>query len=177
MTTRYTLSVITAIIGFFCLAIMAGCAGTMYTPRTSVEVETDSFSGQTKLLGIEKKFGPPTNVSYHMIRTMVDENGNIENQLYVVHRYGSPDWRFYEDASFEGDETAQFTRIDRDVLGCSAGSCEHEEIFGVLLPSGFLKENKGGFRVKFYADSGDELVLNVTGNQVSKQLSEIKDYN
>lgn len=156
------------------MALLAGCIPTIqYTPRTTVEMEASAFESTVTFLGIEQRYGGHA-LNRHFLRSWLDkESGGVSHQLYVVQYYGD-DWRFWSRANGPDAAPLELTRISQDVISCSAyGGCLHSENFGVSIPDSALAANPSGYSLKVYARSGHDMVLRITGVQITHQRNEI----
>ncbi|MGH7481796.1 MAG: hypothetical protein ACRELV_06535, partial [Longimicrobiales bacterium] len=85
-------------------------------------------------------------------------------------------WRFWARANSQEAEPLEFVEIASDVVTCSGyGGCSYHESFGASIPHRALLASSEGYRVKFYARDGSELVINVTPAQIAAQLAAIEN--
>jgi hypothetical protein len=102
----------------------------------------------------------------------------IAHQLHVANYYRSSEgWIVWSRANGEDAQPLEFVSIHRGVLSCGADSgCALEEEFGAVIPDTMLRAYQGGFSVKFYADTGQDLVIHLTSQQIQQQLKAIEDF-
>lgn len=159
-------------------ACVVGCASLttlppQLQPRMFVQVAPDRFAGMVAFNGIEKTF-PGDRFNRFELRSWIAKDGGLTHQLYVSDYYEGS-WRFYDQAAGEDARTLEFTEISRDVIACGElTGCSMSEIFGADLPDSLLRAHTaGGYAVKFYAKSGDTLVVHLAPEQITKQLAAI----
>lgn len=152
--------------------LFAGC--TMQKLRKEPEMKKDDFSN-SQLLGVQKKIGSEDMFGYdkYFLRSFETDSSWL-HQLCVDIDYYGDDWRFYYSAKDENKHSLKFVEIDRRVIDCDTYDCKYEELFSALIPEEKLKNNIDGYRVKFYAKDGSEVVVELTENQIRKQLNTIQ---
>ncbi|CAN5476085.1 hypothetical protein BH24GEM3_BH24GEM3_02090 [soil metagenome] len=157
--------------------LLQGCAtvgNTLIPLNSSVRVKDSDFERTVTLLGVEERIGKISD--YAFLRSGVDKvSGEAIHQLYVTYKYGG-DWRFYGRANGAGGVSLDFVEIERKVQYCST-TCYFSEDFGATLPEELLREYRNrGYQVKFYAQSGDELIVTLSPNQITEQLRALDSY-
>jgi hypothetical protein len=141
-----------------------------------VKVEDSQFEQSATFLGSEAKWKNDPSSSY-FLRSWVDKtSGAVKHQLYVGDYYNGS-WIFWDRVNSQDAQPLEFVPITRRVVGCySTIGCYYEETFGVSIPDAMLKAHQDGFMVKFYAKTGNELILPVTSQQIRQQLKAIDAY-
>jgi len=157
---------------FFLSAIFCSCASLMgVSLREQVEIKSDEFEPNITINGIEL---PIDNNPYeqYFLRSFVNKKSkSVLHQLYVNYTYAG-DWRFFNRAYAKGSKELKFTGIKRDV-NCSSYGCSYNEHFGITIPGKYLRNNTGGFSVKVLSKSGHDLVLKVSGKQITEQIKAV----
>lgn len=163
---------------FFITILLSACAAGGLVTRDTVEADTDEFDtsvtfrGITETNGESESFGASNSRTY-FIRSFLDkESGEISHQLYISIDYFN-DWRFYNRASLVGGDNPEFIEIASDV-DCSSYGCTYNEQMAVTMSDKYLRDHENGFKVKVSSKSGHETVINVTSNQIVKQLQKIE---
>ena len=167
----------------FLMVTLLGCAVHEFPPsspppQTAVKVEERQSEGIATFLGIKQPYpGDASHTSF--LRSVVEKtNGQVAHQLYVAHYYRSAEgWIVWSQAHGEDTQPLEFVAIHRGVISCSAGSgCALEEDFGAVIPDIMLRAYQGGFSVTFSADTGQEMVIQVTAQHIQQQLKAIDDF-
>lgn len=160
------------------MIILSGCSSSRFVSRDSVEIHRDDFSSQIEYLGVTKQINAESisdeGVNYFLRSFENTESGNIEHQIYVDIYYMSSSWRYYQRAAYEGGDDADFVQINRDVVTCTSGICAFNEVFGIQVPHGVLMENIDGLRLKAYAQSGNEFIIELSEEQITAQLNALE---
>jgi hypothetical protein len=171
---------------FLCSVLMVtllGCAvrelpPSSPPPQTAVKVEESQSERFTTFLGIKHPYpGDASNTSF--LRSVVEKtNGQVAHQLYVANYYRSSEgWLVWSRAHGEDAQALEFVAIHRGVISCGADSgCALEEDFGAVIPDTMLRAYQDGFSVKFSAETGQELVIHLTAQQIQQQLKAIEDF-
>jgi hypothetical protein len=148
-------------------ACMAGARSLRSTP----EIADDPFAGQVTILGIEQRYGDAAGHTY-FLRTWVDRSNRLpEHQLYVNYS-GVRDWAHFTRANDEDTDALEVVEIDSDTQCYSAAyPCILYESFGIGIADDKLRQHGDGYAVKAYAQSGAEIVLEVSAEQIGRQLA------
>jgi hypothetical protein len=110
----------------------------------------------------------------YFLRTFINKkNKDISHQIYVICRYIGNDWRHYYIGYFKGGELCDIVRIDTDV-SCTLNYCYYQEDLGINISNKFLLNNQNGFSVKIVSKSGNDIIINVSKEQIESQLEAIK---
>jgi hypothetical protein len=148
------------------------------SPQTAVKVEESQSEGIATFLGIKQAYpGDASNI--YFLRSVVERtNGQVAHQLYVANYYRSSEgWIVWSQANGEDAQPLEFVDIHRGVISCSeASGCALEEDFGAVIPDTVLRAYQGGFSVKFSAETGQEMVIHLTAQQIQQQLKAIDDF-
>ena len=171
---------------FLCSVLMVtllGCAVRALPPdspppQTAVKVEESPSESVTTFLGIKQPYPGDASNTYFLRSVVEKTNGQVAHQLYVANYYrSSAGWIVWSRAHGEDAQPLEFVAIHRGVLACGADSgCALEEEFGAVIPDTMLRASQSGFSVKFYAETGQELVLHLTSQQIQQQLKAIEDF-
>lgn len=155
----------------FALSI-AGCStrvtgGLDQLSRVKVRIEDDQFERVTRIVGPSVSERGAT----HFLRSFVlSGRSPTSHQFYVIDRYGG-DWKFWRRAAAPG-YPLEFTEISRDVGSCRNG-CTLTESFAAEIPDSLLRASRDSLAVKFYAKSGDQMVLVLRPVQIAAQLAAV----
>lgn len=165
------------------LVTLLGCAGrelppSSPPPQLAVQVEESPSESFTTFFGIKHPYpGDASNTSF--LRSVVEKtSGQVAHQLYVANYYrSSAGWIVWSRAHGEAAQLLEFDAIHRGVLSCGAdGGCALVEEFGAVIPDPMLRAYQGGFSVTFSAETGQELVIHLTAQQIQQQLKAIADF-
>ena len=164
----------------FLMVTLLGCAVREPPPSSpplqdAVKVEQSQSESFTTFLGIKQPYPGDASNTY-LLRSVVEKtSGQVAHQLYVANYYRSAEgWRVWSRAHGEDAQPFEFVAIHRGVLSCDADSgCALEEEFGAVIPDPMLRAHQSGFSVTFAADTGQELVLHLTAQQIQQQLKAI----
>jgi len=86
-------------------------------------------------------------------------------------------WVIWSRANTQDAQQLEFVSIRRAVISCgSYTGCSYAEDFGATIPDTILKTHLDGFSVKFYAQTGKEMVITLTSQQIRQQLKAIEDF-
>ncbi|MFP4017949.1 MAG: hypothetical protein ACLFUH_01760 [Bacteroidales bacterium] len=140
--------------------------------KQTVKVEFDEFSGETKIVGIKER-GKVNYVKYlTFIRSFIKDD-QITHQLYVILEYRN-DWRFYNRSNGQDKRKLETVNIERDV-DCY-NFCEYVEHLGIYIDESILEKYQDkGYKIKMYAKSGHETVINFTSEQIDRHLKKISE--
>jgi hypothetical protein len=143
----------------------------------SAKIEDDNFSAQATVSGPSKLINPFGGTSrLWFIRGWVDKSsGAATYQLYVQTGY-LWHWRFWQAAADDHAGPHQVVPIDRTVEDCGGGLCAYDETVGVELDDAFIRSRAGGFQLKLSGQSGDELILSVSQDQIAPVLAAVDQY-
>src|SRR5215471_5971720 len=119
-----------------------------------------------------------------LVQDMVGNQHTIYRPMCVLAFYrivdyykSSEGWRVWSRANGEDTQPLEFVSVHRGVLSCGADSgCALEEDFGAVIPDTMLRAYQGGFSVKFSAETGQEMVIHLTSQQIQQQLKAIEDF-
>ena len=167
----------------FLMVTLLGCAvralpPSSPPPQTAVKVEESPSESFTTFLGIKQPYPGDASNTYFLRSVVEKTSSQVAHQLYVANYYRSAEgWIVWSRANGEDAQPLEFVAIHRGVLSCGADSgCALEEEFGAVIPDTMLRASPGGFSVKFYADTGQELVIHLTSQQIQQQLKAIEDF-
>src|SRR5215471_4621000 len=170
-------------LGGFLMVTLLGCAGhelppSSPPPQTAVKVEERPSEGIATFLGIKQPYPGDASNTYFLRSVVEKTNGQVAHQLYVSNYYRSSEgWRVWSRANGEDTQPLEFVSVHRGVLSCGADSgCALEEDFGAVIPDTMLRAYQGGFSVKFSAETGQEMVIHLTSQQIQQQLKAIEDF-
>lgn len=161
------------ILGVF---IIASCSTVNHTANDYIQVEDDPFKTSIIYSGISKQDSQWKGLRNELTHTSFiksykdKESGSLKHELYAAVTYHG-DWHLFERAALRGGTDTEFSLIDKTIEYCSDISCRRTEEFTIPLEEKFLIENKDGFDMKVFAQSGKEFILSVTNLQISAQLS------
>ena len=135
-------------------------------PYKTVKIYNGLTNQEYELYGLQKRITHTSN-----IRSIEEKDtGEFTHQLYAAVTYfGS--WHNFERAAYRGGRDAGFTAIDQTQEYCTDHTCKLTERFSIPLDEDFLIENRDGFTIKVFAESGEEIILSLTNFQISAQLS------
>ncbi|MCX7085174.1 MAG: hypothetical protein NTY69_06500 [Methylococcales bacterium] len=106
------------------------------------------------------------------LRSWLDKNiGTVKHQLYLDTKYK---WSWINWNSAHADDTSVFetTNISSDV-DCKS-VCTFYETIGIEITDDYLKNRlNNGFRIKISGHSGDEIIIQLTTEQIKAQLDAI----
>jgi hypothetical protein len=167
----------------FLMVILMGCAArelppSSPPPQTAVKVEESQSESVATFLGIKQPYPGDASNTYFLRSVVEKTNGQVAHQLYVSNYYRSSEgWRVWSRANGEDTQPLEFVSVHRGVLSCGADSgCALEEDFGAVIPDTMLRAYQGGFSVKFSAETGQEMVIHLTSQQIQQQLKAIEDF-
>jgi hypothetical protein len=167
----------------FLMVTLLGCAVRELPPSSpplqeAVKVEESPSESVTTFLGLKQPYPGDASNNYFLRSVVEKTNGQVAHQLYVSNYYRSSEgWIVWSRANGEGAQPLEFVAIHRGVLSCGADiGCALEEDFGAVIPDTMLRAYPGGFTVKFYAETGQELVIHLTSQQIQQQLKAIEDF-
>jgi hypothetical protein len=167
----------------FLMVTLLGCAvralpPSSPPPQTAVKVEESPSESFTTFLGIKQPYPGDASNNYFLRSVVEKTSGQVAHQLYVANYYRSSEgWIVWSRANGEDAQPLEFVSIHRGVLSCGADSgCALEEEFGAVIPDTMLRAYQGGFSVKFYAETGQDLVIHLTSQQIQQQLKAIEDF-
>ena len=167
----------------FLMVTLLGCTVREPPPSTpplqeAVKVEQSQSESFTTFLGIKQPYPGDASNNYFLRSVVEKTSGQIAHQLYVANYYRSSEgWIVWSRANGEDAQLLEFVAIHRGVLACGADSgCALEEEFGAVIPDTMLRASPGGFSVQFYAETGKELVIHLTSQQIQQQLKAIEDF-
>lgn len=153
--------------------ILTGCASSQYVSRDAVEIVNDPYADKIEYLGIthgEKADGLKADSHNYFLRSLRDaDTGEVRHQLYIENYYLASNWKFYERASYMGGEDAEFVKISSEVITCPGG-CVYNEIFAVMIPDNRLRDESDGISLKVYAQSGNEMIIDISERQITAQI-------
>ena len=162
---------------------LLGCAVHERPPSSpplqpAVKVEESPSESFATVLGIKQPYPGDASNTYFLRSVVEKTNGQVAHQLYVANSYRSSEgWIVWSQANGEDAQPLEFVAIHRGVISCSAGSgCALEEDFGAVIPDTVLRAHQGGFSVKFSAETGQEMVIHLTAQQIQQQLKAIDDF-
>ena len=163
------------------MIILSGCSSSRFVSRDSVEIHRDDFSSEIEYLGITQQSKELSSTDFgddsfsFFLRSFKDiDTGEVNHQIYVDVYYMTSNWKFYQRASFEGGTNADFVMIGRNVVTCTHGLCVYNEVFGIQIPNNALYDNIDGLSVKAYAQSGHELIVKLSEEQIQAQLQALE---
>ena len=144
-------------------------------PPTAVTVEEHPSESFTTFLGIKQPYPGDASNTYFLRSVVEQTHGQAAHQLYVANYYRSAEgWKVWSRAHGENAHPLEFVAIHRGVLSCGADSgCALEEEFGAVIPDTMLRAHQGGFAVTFSAETGQEMVIHLTAQQIQQQLKTI----
>jgi len=153
---------------------LAGCM----TADKTVRVKKDRFSESIKILGrevVHKDQGLFNTKRFkHFLRSYVNKKtGQVTHQLYFTTDYSRSDWHNYETAKLKGGRGLKVEQIGSDVTVDQYGTRYYETLIAII-PNKILKDNKDGFFVKWYAQSGHSVKMLITPEQVKQQLAAVE---
>jgi hypothetical protein len=175
--------------------IIAGCAQQGYpgsqagyqappiqeVPKV-VQVNDDKFSKTITLVGYEQvqRVHPQGGDSFiHQLRSWINrDTGEVTHQIYVSQVYGGTGWRHWNRANDQTANPMEFNSINKKVGSCSGrgAGCVHTETFGIDVGDVALKNAlTTGYMFKIYSQSGEERVLILSADQISKQLDAVAE--
>ena len=167
----------------FLMVTLMGCAVRELPPpspplQTAVKVEESPSESFTTFLGIKQPYPGDASNNYFLRSVVEKTSGQVAHQLYVANYYRSSEgWIVWSRANGEDAQPLEFVSIHRGVLSCGADiGCALEEDFGAVIPDTILRAYQGGFSVKFYAETGQEMVIHLTSQQIQQQLKTIEDF-
>ena len=167
----------------FLMVTLLGCAVRELPPsspplQTAVKVEESPSESFTTFLGIKQPYPGDASNNYFLRSVVEKTSGQVAHQLYVANYYRSSEgWIVWSRANGEDAQPLEFVSIHRGVISCGADvGCALEEDFGAVIPDPKLRAYQGGFSVKFYAETGKELVIQLTSQQIQQQLKAIEDF-
>ena len=167
----------------FLMVTLLGCTVREPPPSTpplqdAVKVEQSQSESLTTFLGIKQPYPGDASNNYFLRSVVEKTSGQVAHQLYVANYYRSSEgWIVWSRANGEDAQPLEFVAIHRGVLSCGADTgCALEEDFGAVIPDTMLRAYPGGFSVKFYAETGKELVIHLTSQQIQQQLKAIEDF-
>ena len=172
----------TKTIAALCLYILlAGCGGKSITEFSSdeiamnVSVVNDPFDTKSKYVGMRVGgYEYMVGSTYYNLRSWKTKAASVSHQVYVTITY-LYDWQYFNRARLPGGKSLSINVIDRDV-NCSYGGsgCKFTETLGVSISDGLLKRYAdSGMKIKFYAKSGHERVIDVKANYIKGHLKAI----
>jgi hypothetical protein len=167
----------------FLMVTLLGCTVREPPPSTpplqdAVKVEQSQSESFTTFLGIKQPYPGDASNNYFLRSVVEKTSGQVAHQLYVANYYRSSEgWIVWSRANGEDAQPLEFVAIHRGVLSCGADiGCALEEDFGAVIPDTMLRAYPGGFSVQFYAETGKELVIHLTSQQIQQQLKAIDDF-
>jgi hypothetical protein len=179
MTLRIRLQLLCSVL----MVTLLGCAGRALPPsspppHTAVTVEENPSGSVTTFLGIKQPYPGHASNAYFLRSVVEKTSGQVAHQLYVVNAYRSAEgWSVWSRANGGDAQPLEFVAIHRGVRSCDAESgCALEEEFGAVIPDPLLRASPGGFAVTFFAETGQELVIHLTAQQIQQQLKAIDDF-
>jgi hypothetical protein len=165
------------------MLFVGGCAALGGAPQTvgdSVQVESDQFSKDITLTGVGVLINPlGGTVRKWFIRSWINKDTHaVSHQLYVSISY-TGDWKFFQWAADDTSKTLEVVKIDSHVDSCSGGflGCDLSETVGITLDDATLRGRATqGYQIKLSAKSGDALILDISPEQITKQLAAVDAY-
>jgi hypothetical protein len=165
------------------MVTLLGCAVRELPPSSpplqdAVKVEESQSESLTTFLGIKQPYPGDASNTYFLRSVVEKTNGQIAHQLYVSNYYRSSEgWIVWSRAHGEDAQPLEFVAIHRGVLSCGADmGCALEEDFGAVIPDTMLRAYQGGFSVTFSAETGQEMVIHLTAQQIQQQLKAIEEF-
>lgn len=165
------------------MVTLLGCAVRELPPSSpplqdAVKVEESQSESLTTFLGIKQPYPGDASNTYFLRSVVEKTNGQIAHQLYVSNYYRSSEgWIVWSRAHGEDAQPLEFVAIHRGVLSCDADmGCALEEDFGAVIPDTMLRAYQGGFSVTFSAETGQEMVIHLTAQQIQQQLKAIEEF-
>jgi hypothetical protein len=165
------------------MVTLLGCAVRELPPSSpplqdAVKVEASPSESFTTFLGIKQPYPGDASNTYFLRSVVEKANGQVAHQLYVSNYYRSSEgWKVWSRAHGEDAQPLEFVAIHRGIVSCGADSgCALEEEFGAVIPDTMLRANQGGFAVKFSAETGQELMIHLTAQQIQQQLRAIEEF-
>jgi hypothetical protein len=167
----------------FLMVTVMGCAvreppPSSTRPQTAVKVEESQSESIATFLGIKQPY-PGDESNNYFLRSVVEKtSGQVAHQLYVANYYrSSKGWILWSRADGEDAQPLEFVAIHHGVISCGTDiGCALEEDFGAVIPDPMLRAYQGGLSVKFYAETGTEMVIHLTSQQIQQQLKAIEDF-
>ena len=163
------------VIIFTAAIVLTGCFSLPEVEREARVIE-DDFERYIRIVGIGNTSRPgPISKAQYFLRSFTSKTkkGDTEHQLYVTATYSGENWHYYNRALLKGGETLEFIDISSDV-DCGGYECTYTKEMVAVIPSDYLQEHSGGFDVKISSKSGNEFVISVTSEQVSKQIEKLE---
>lgn len=158
------------------LLFISSCSTINHSKNRFIQVEDDPFKPSIIYNGISKtqsnEMWFQNKIVYsNFIKSFKDrESGDYSHELRVtVTYYGN--WHNFERTAYKGGTDAEFVFINDVVESCDGNTCKLTERFAIPLNESFLKNNLDGFSLKAFAQSGQEIILDVTNLQINGQLS------
>lgn len=161
---------------FAVLLLFTGCAGSQFVTRDQVEIDRDPYKSVVTYSGITQRNTNGQNMystgySYFIRSWTESESMSASHQIYIESMYVG-DWKFYRKATLLGGEELEVIDIDSEVVTCTGyGICTLKEVIGVDLPHEYLVNNPDGISMKVFAQSGDEIIVDLSADQISAQLT------
>lgn len=147
-----------------------------------VTIKDDEFESSIRLTGKENLLGAAPRsgdidrkFSTYLLRSWIDKKtGSETHQLYVSHYY-SGEWIFWHRASAADVGPLEFVSISRKVITCGRYlGCSYVEVMGATIQNEILvKSVASGLRIKFFARTGEEMVVTVPADQIAAQIAAI----
>lgn len=168
----------------FVIIVSAGCSSSIYfTEQKSPVVKDYSYLEETQILGISKRAkteserNGETSINYFLRSFINKSNSAAYYQVYIqtVNKGVNRSWGFYKRATLESGKALELIPISRDV-SCSSYSyiCTFTEVFAVNLPPVVLYKPPSDLSLKVYSKSGSSFVVDLTDEQISAQLQEVR---
>lgn len=144
-----------------------------------VKVEDDQFSKLIKFVGISEEIKGENALfdSYtFLLRSWISRDDSaVSHQLVVGNVYTSSGWRYWNRGNDQSANTLEYTNINKDVVSCRGrGGCVYSEEFGLKLDDAALRNAASrGMNIKIYSKSGDDRIIWITPEQITKQFAAI----
>lgn len=172
----------TIVAGFLICSTVAACASqaqSHYSPPShTVSVKDDQFEKSITLVGFpeqhEARYLGVDGTNRFFLRSWINkQTGAVQHQIYVSHTFNGG-WIYWNSARDQDADALEFVSISRDVVDCSGG-CTETEIFGLTVLDAKLKKFAAtGYSVKVSSRTGREKILNITSEQIQKQLAAVE---
>jgi hypothetical protein len=163
------------------LVALGGCGGqsapvTSGPPATEVTRMIEQDGRFVALVGPRRQHAEPflgvPSTNFYALRSWVDtRTGESVHQLYVVDSYAGAERKWNAARDGQGREL-RFVEISRNEITCERG-CSYAEEFAATLPEALLQASAGGLTVTFFASTGAQKSIAVSGELVQKQLAAI----
>lgn len=173
------------------VVLATGCAGRQKGPTPErvpittaptpiadvVSVSNSEFDPLISLIGTIRTDVPPSDfpIKEWKVVTFIDKKTRVVvHELIFKDYYRSNGWRFWDGASTSNAEQMHVSVIARDVVGCTAQSCQHQEAISARFPPGSLERAASGdkLQLRLTAKNVDPFFVTITEGQARVQLEE-----